>query len=318
MTVQEFDHRLGRRLRLRDIQVLAAVIEWGSMASAAKHLGTSQPAVSEIIAQLEDTFGVRLLDRGPRGARPTMYADVLLKRGQVVFDELGQGLREIAFLANPGVGEVKIGCPEFIAAGFVPTIVDRLLRQHPNVRINLIDASAGMMGFPALRERLVDIMFSRLPNSFDIEDFETEVLYHEPFFVVAGASSKWARRRKIALSELVNEQWILQPREVNMRPLIDMAFKARRLEPPREQVTTLSVNVRNQLVATGRFLTILPGSTLNSSGVRWSLKALPVDLGIKPVPTGIVRLKHRTLSPVVELFVEQAKAVTKSMFRTTG
>jgi len=315
MSVQEFDRRIGRRLRLRDIQVLAAVIETGSMASAAKRLGTSQPAVSDIIAQLEDALGVRLLDRGPRGARPTIYADVLLRRGQNVFDELGQGLREIAFLADPGAGEIRIGCPEFIAAGCVPTIIDRLLGQHSNVKINFIDASAGMMDFPMLRSRLVDIMLSRLP-AFNDEDFETEVLYHEPYFVVAGASSKWARRRKIALSELIGERWILQPRDVNMRPLIDGAFQTQRLHPPIEQLTTLSVNMRNHLVATGNFLTILPGATLMSSGARWSLKALPVDLGLKPVPTGIVRLKHRTLSPVVELFVEHARAVTKSMFRT--
>jgi DNA-binding transcriptional LysR family regulator len=96
--------------------------------------------------------------------------------------------------------------------------------------------------------------------------------------------------------------------------MIDTAFRTQ----PLEQVTTLSVNVRNHLVATGRFLTIMPGATLVSCGAKWLLKALPVDLDLKPVPTGIVRLKHRTLSPVVDLFVEQAKAVTKSMLQMAG
>jgi len=160
---------------------------------------------------------------------------------------------------------------------------------------------------------LVDIMMSRLPNTLVSEEFEAEVLYRESFFVVASTSSKWARRRKIALSELMNEPWILQPHEVNMRPLIDNAFETQGLESPREKVTTLSVNVRNHLVATGRYLTILPGSTLKSCGRAWSLEALPVDLGVEPVPTGIVRLKHRTLSPVVELFVEQARTAARTM-----
>jgi len=313
MPVYELDHRLGRRLRLRDLQVLAAVIELGSMASAAKQLGMSQPAVSEVIAQLEDALGVRLVDRSPRGTTPTSFADVLLNRGRVVFDELNQGLREIAYLAHPEAGEVKVGCPEFIASGCVPNIIDRVVHRYPDVKINLVDASAGVSDYPILRGRSVDIMMSRLPNALIDEDLEAEVLYRESFFVVASTSSKWAQRRKIALSELIDEPWILQPHDVNMRPLINEAFETQGLASPREKVTTLSVNVRNHLVATGRYLTILPGSTLQSCERAWSLTALPVDLGMKPVPTGIVRLKNRTLSPVVELFVEEARAVAKSM-----
>ena len=87
------------------------------MARAAARLAMSQPAVSEAIASLEATLQVRLLDRGPRGIEPTIYAQALLKRGTVVFDELRQGIRDIEYLADPATGEVRIGCPESLAAG---------------------------------------------------------------------------------------------------------------------------------------------------------------------------------------------------------
>jgi DNA-binding MarR family transcriptional regulator len=61
-----WDERLGRRLKLRDLHILAAVVRWGGMAKAAAHLAMSQPAVSESVASLEDTLRVRLLDRSPR------------------------------------------------------------------------------------------------------------------------------------------------------------------------------------------------------------------------------------------------------------
>jgi hypothetical protein len=77
----------------------------GSMAKAAGHLRMSQPSISEAIANLEGALGVRLLDRSPRGIEPTIYADALLKRGHIVFDELDQGIKDIAFLANPTSGE---------------------------------------------------------------------------------------------------------------------------------------------------------------------------------------------------------------------
>ena len=65
--------RIERRLKLHDVRVLMSVVEAGSMAKAAECLGTSQPAVSRSIADLEHTLGVRLLERSPRGVEPTQY-----------------------------------------------------------------------------------------------------------------------------------------------------------------------------------------------------------------------------------------------------
>ena len=61
--------RIGRRLKLRDLHVLSAVVQWGSMAKAARHLAVSQPVVSAAIADLEHAVGVRLLDRSRQGYR---------------------------------------------------------------------------------------------------------------------------------------------------------------------------------------------------------------------------------------------------------
>ena len=72
----------------------------------------SQAAVSESIANLERALGVRLLDRSPLGVEPTIYADALLKRGHVVFDELRQGIKDIEFLSDPTLGELRTGYPE--------------------------------------------------------------------------------------------------------------------------------------------------------------------------------------------------------------
>ena len=78
----EWERRIGRRLRLRDLYILSTVVQWGSMAKAAEHLAVSQPAVSDAIANLETALAVRLLDRSPRGVEPTIYAEALLKRGE--------------------------------------------------------------------------------------------------------------------------------------------------------------------------------------------------------------------------------------------
>jgi DNA-binding transcriptional LysR family regulator len=95
-----WEARIGRRIRLRDLHVLMTVVQSGSMAKAARALSVSQPAVSKAIQDLEAALGVRLLDRGSQGIEPTLYGDVLVRRGAAVFDELRQGVAEIEFIAH--------------------------------------------------------------------------------------------------------------------------------------------------------------------------------------------------------------------------
>src|SRR5215471_15733216 len=95
----DWEGQIGRRLRLRDLHVFLTVVQRGSMAKAAQQLGVSQPAVSEVIADLEHVLGVRLVDRSASGVEPTPFGGVLLKRSVAAFDELKQGIRDIEFLS---------------------------------------------------------------------------------------------------------------------------------------------------------------------------------------------------------------------------
>src|ERR1043166_5838188 len=143
--VMEWESRIGRRVRLRDLHILSTVVDAGSMAKAASILRMSQPSISEAIANLEAALSVRLLDRSPRGIEPTIYANALLQRGRVVFDELNQGVREIEYLADPTVGEVRIGSPENLASGFVPAVIDELSRRYPKITFQVLPVEPAAM-----------------------------------------------------------------------------------------------------------------------------------------------------------------------------
>ncbi len=308
----DWEGRIGSRIRLRDLHVLSAVVRWGSMAKAASHLAMSQSAVSESIASLESALGVRLLDRSPQGVAPTIYAEALLKRGHVVFDELRQGVKDIEFLADPTKGEVRIACPELLSAGLLPATIDGLSRRHPKIVVRVAQMDTTNLEFRELRERNVDLMLARVAGTFVDDDLNIEILLHDPHFVVVGARSPWARRRKVTLADLMNEPWIFPPNQVVMG-LIKEAFEANDLELPSERVTAASILLRNHLLATGRFLTMLPDSVLRYTATQWSLKPLPIDLRIKPWPIAILTLKNRTLSPVTQLFIEHLRGVAKSL-----
>src|SRR5262245_39645879 len=128
-----------------------AVVQAGSMRKAASLLNTTQPAISRTIAELEHTIGVQLLDRTRQGVLPTIYAEALLKRGNAAFDELKQGIRDIEFLADPTIGEVRIACPEIVCAGLLPVLLDRLSRRHPRVSVHVVLLDTTTLEFREVR-----------------------------------------------------------------------------------------------------------------------------------------------------------------------
>ncbi len=132
----QWHERIKRRVKLRELHTLEAVVQSGSMAKAANHLGVSQSAVSKSITEMEHTLGVPLLDRTSRGVEPTAFGRILLKRSVAIFDELSQGLREIEYLNDPTGGELRVGTTEPMTA-IVATVIDRLSRQYPRMTFHV-------------------------------------------------------------------------------------------------------------------------------------------------------------------------------------
>lgn len=312
----EWESRLGRRLRVRDLYVLSAVVKVGSMAKAARSLSMSQPAVSEAVANLEHLLGVRLLDRVSHGVRPTIYADAILKRSMAVFDELKQGVRDIEALADPTVGELAVGYTNMDSVIF-PQIIDRFFKEFPRVVIqaDLVQSPAPRW-LPSLQDRTYDLVFGRMPLPLPPDDpkqqINREALVDDPLVVVAGAHSPWTRKRKIDLKELAKEPWILSPRHTDTYARVAAEFAARGVGMPAAMLLTNTLDLRVRLPASGPYITVVPKSALQGREKGRELKALPVDMSIPWIVTAFT-LRNRTLSPVVGRFIDCARDVVRLM-----
>jgi DNA-binding transcriptional LysR family regulator len=316
-----WDERIGRRLKLRDLYVLKMVAQTGSMGRAASRLAVSQPAVSKAITDLEHVLGVRLLDRSQEGVEPTPHGAALLKWSAVVFDDLRQGIEEMDFLADPGAGTVRVGTAEGMPAALVSAVIDRSLRHYPRLTFTVIQAATNDLQYRDLRERNVDLVFGRLTPPIADNDLNAEVLFDDPFFPVAGVNSKWVKKRRIELAELIDELWCL-PNDNLFLPLIAKAFGSKGLEMPRRIISTNSIQLYYAMAATGRVLSLASSARLRLAGKELGVKVLPVDLRILTYPIGLVTLKKRSISPAAQLFIDGARQVTKrfssEQFNSTG
>jgi DNA-binding transcriptional LysR family regulator len=307
-----WNDRIGRRIKLSDLHVLVAVAEFGSMAKAASQLSVSHPVISRSISELEHALGVRLLERNSRGVELTAYGRAMLSRSNAAFDELRQGVKDIEFLSDAGVGEVRIGSALPLAASFVSTVVDRLHRRYPRMVFHVVATGSEVL-VRDLEERNLDLLILRKIGTFDEDRLSFEALYENPYFVAAGAKSAWTRRRHVELAELTGEPWVLPSAESRFGLLIKEIFSAGGLAYPRASVFTTSIETINNLLRTGRYLTIHPQSIFSFPTKHPFLKKIPVKLPIVSGSVGILTVKNRILSPAARLFIEAARDVAKPL-----
>lgn len=310
----QFSDRVALRMKLHDLHVLMVVVQAGSMNKASALLDTTQPAVSRSVAELERTLGVRLLERTPQGVEPTAYGRALLAGGVAAFDDLRQAVRNIEFLAEPAVGEVRIGCTPILAATFVSAVIDRLSRRYPRITFRLVTAYLDPLR-RELSERNVDFLILRRFDPAPEEKIEMEFLFQDRYVVAVGARSPLARRRRIAFAELAAEAWTLPPPASVIGGVAAEAFRASGLDYPRTTVVAASPEVRISLLATGRFVTIFPASILEFPTARTEIKILPVELPKASVQNVIATLKKRQLSPVAELFIDCGRETAQTFTR---
>lgn len=302
---EDWERKIGRRLRLRDLHVVATVAECGSMAKAAGRLGVTQSAVSQLIAELEQELGVRLFDRSRRGVAATIYGQVLIRRGKAAFDELRHGIQEIDYLRNEGRGEIRIGCPETLAASVLPSAVDAFSSRWPDVLLE-VETFTGAAAADKLRDRSIDLVLARDGPALNAlagsGDFEITKLFEDRLCVVVGADSRWAKLRRVDLADLADAPWIVLSYGWG-EEVIPEAYRQRGLAPPRIALKTFSIHLRLHLLVTARFVSALPASVLRLHRERFDLKELRIHLPKSPYGVAIVTLKNRTLSPVVDHFI---------------
>jgi DNA-binding transcriptional LysR family regulator len=309
MQTELVDHRI----KLQHLKVVMAVAQWGSMAKAAKHLAISQPVVSKVIADLEDVLGARLFDRSSQGVEPTLYGRALLKRSIAIFDDLKTSVDEIKFMADPTSGELRIGSTEPLLAGPGAAVMERLWRQYPRIDFRVVEADSATLLSRDLPERRIDLAMVPLVSPSVGEDLEATISFHDHLRLVVGTKSRWARRRKVTLAELVDEPWCVAPSAVGS--LMADAFLASGLKMPRIAVTTTTAHLLFQLLESGRFVGHFGDRLLHFYASRFALKKLPVELPIQPFAVAIVTLKNRTISPVAQLFIECAREVAHPLVK---
>ncbi len=303
---------LQLKLKLRQLRVLLAIAEHGTLIKAAEHLHMSQPAVTKYLNDLEQVMGVELFNRTSRGVTPTAFGEILIEHANLIVAELRYVSEKLTSLALGHAGSVAVGTLLAAAPRLLPKAVALLKRQHPRLTVSIIEGTNDRL-LPALRLGTLDLVVGRLPQGGDYQDLAHEVLYDEPVNVVVRMNHPIARKRTVCLGDLVDQQWILPPPQTTLRRQIEDAFRLNRLRLPGHLVESVSILTIRTLLLETDMVGVLPYQVVKSDEDLGLLKTLPITMPTTLRPVGITRRAEKALTPAAEYLCECLRRVGRDI-----
>src|SRR5690625_5034890 len=169
-----------RRIKLQQLRAILAVAESTSIVSASERIGLSQPAISKIISEVEQSLGAQLFDRTSSGTQPTELGTLLANYTKRVFSLLEQIEQEIVDAQKGISGHVVVGTLLAGSAQLLPGAITRLHKRLPNIRVTAIESTYEHL-IPALHQGNIDFIVGRLPayryrRGIDVESFYQETI----------------------------------------------------------------------------------------------------------------------------------------------
>lgn len=277
---------LASQIKLRHMVVAVTIAQRGSIREASAVLHLTQPAMSRSLAEIERILGVQLFDRGPKGMTATAAGTPLIIHMQLVTSEVGSMLRHANEIKNGGRGEVRVGTLLAGTADILPAAVFEVTRQHPGVRIAVSEGTPDRL-HEDLMSGQVDLVVGRVSPLASMPGVHVEPLYDDEVHVVCTPSHPRSGHRG-NLTELVDDAWILPPRDTSLRQQVEAAFIRECGRAPDRVIECVAPVPLRALVLRGEHLAVVPSGIFSDDLESDTLVSLQLTIEGTSVPVGII------------------------------
>ena len=285
---------------LRQLKAFICVVDQGGFGAASKVLHLSQAAVSERIARLEDTVGMRLLDRNPREIRATSVGRRFHALARQLLDHGAAISLELEELAGVVRGSLNIGASNIPGEYILPALLPRFCADYPAIELNLrIHDSAEIIDQVHKGEVEVGIVGAR-PSG---KQFAIEQLWQDRLLLVVQTGHHLTGRKRIGVKEIAQEAFIMREEGSGTRKLLEAVFSAHDIELPRVTATLSTTTAVKEAVIAGLGITLLSERAVRKD-VAAGILAVVELRGLRFERNFLlITDRQRTLSPLCNRFI---------------
>jgi DNA-binding transcriptional LysR family regulator len=300
--------RSFRHLDLKHLRQLTEVADKGSIRAAAESLAITQPALSRSIRSIENELGLKLVDRGPRGAELTAAGARLLSYARIIDANLISAENELKGLRdrNSRTEQIAFGMSWLTETLIAAQLFERVLRERPGIRLTSLVGDYESLA-PKLASGRLDFFVGPPPIGGPRPGIMTQPLTEFPAAIVVRAGHPLARQKEPTIDDLVAAQWILPLAGTIPRLTYDNSFLRRGVAPPEPlfEVQPLSPVIRHML-RDSDLVTILPLVVVESEVAAGTLKILPFDDDIA-FPIHLTQRQVRYPSAARDFVIDEVK-----------
>jgi DNA-binding transcriptional LysR family regulator len=294
-------NRLARRLKMRDLEIVANIGQTRNLSQTASMMAMTQPALSKWLKELETLMGMPLFNRTTRRLVPTEAGFIVMDHAGRILGDLARVTGDLEALRS-GLGSVvRVGAPSAVAAVVIPRAVSYMLGQGSRHQVQLQEDTVDQL-MPRLFRRELDVVLGRLDAKLLNAGCCHERLFDGPVCVVAGPKHPLSARRTVTWKDTAAYPWILPPAGSPMRQSLEDAFAQAGLATPAACMSSSSTLVNKAIAQDSECLFVASLQIARELERTGALKALPLLL--PGLPLGIGMLWADTVTPPVATFMD--------------
>jgi len=291
------------RLRLKQLRLLIALDEQGSVHRAAEQVFISQPGATKSLHEIENTFGAELFTRNSQGLVPNDLGRCVIRYARLIHSDVAHLREEMVGILQGHGGRLSVGT----IMGAVPMLMralGRLRRKQPELSVEIVeDTSARLLGL--VDQGRLDLAICRSSVSQRPDAYDCLTLHPEQLTVVAQPDHP-ARVATLELADLSIYRWVVYPANMPMRLLLEREFSQCGLEFPRYPVETASTfTMLSLLQEDPELVAVMPLAVAEFSERFGMIRRLPLNLQSRSEPYGVIARHGSTLSAAAQLLLEE-------------
>ncbi|HEY8053084.1 MAG: LysR substrate-binding domain-containing protein [Steroidobacterales bacterium] len=312
MSSSRLERWIGRKFRLRHLELIAEIYDRRSILKASKRLNLTQPTVTKALQDVESTLGLKLFQRSNRGIEPTEYGEIFARHAKVLLAQLRHAAEELENLRVGYSGKVSIGTLLAASASILPDAIALLKKERPGVAISVIVGTYDIL-MPSLLAGDLDLVVGRLPAQGRSRELEYEEFYAEPICVVVRRGHPLTRKRRLALRDLTKEAWLLPLPETELHRQIERAFIDAGASLPKNVIESVSILTNRVLLRKSDCLGVMPYHVALDDVEHGLLSILPIRLKSLEGPVGVIVRAPGDLPPAASALRECLRAAAKDV-----
>jgi DNA-binding transcriptional LysR family regulator len=247
-------------ISMRALECLVVIIEQGSLTKAAAVLHMSQSALSHQIAAIERELGTPVIERLPRGIRPTAAGLAAAAEARIAVAAAGRAVLAGRRAAAGDGGRIRIATAETMTGWVLVPVLRSWRRRFPTVELDLKEYTSADRMMEALQAGQTDVVVGPMPTRADAH---TELLGREEIVVVAAPEHRFSAMDSVPLDELTAEPLVHYDQGNGFGVWVDLFAAERGVMLPPPTLRTGSPRTAAQLAAAGMGVAIVPYSALS-------------------------------------------------------